>query len=56
MSPLTYNVAELAAVLQISESKVRRMVKAGQLPVLAIPGRTLFARAAIDAWLQGRAA
>ena len=52
MDALTYTVAELAKVLGISESHVRRLAKAGRLPVLSIPGRTLFARAAIDSWLR----
>lgn len=52
MSGLTYTVAELADALGVSESHVRRMAKAGDLPVLNIPGRTLFARAAIEAWLR----
>lgn len=52
MARLTYNVPELAAVLGISPSHVRRLAKAGRLPVLSIPGRTLFARAAIHAWMR----
>lgn len=53
---LTYTVADLAEVLGISESHVRRLAKAGDLPVLAIRGRTLFSRSAIDAWIAMSAA
>ena len=53
---LTYTVAELAEELGISKSHVRRLAKAGDLPVLAIRGRTLFARAAIEAWIARSAA
>lgn len=54
MSRLTYTAAELATELGISETHVRRMAKRGDLPVLPIPGRLLFSRVAIAAWLEGR--
>lgn len=56
MTALTYTVAELAEALGISERHLRRLAKAGDIPVLNIPGRTLFSRAAIDAWLARSAA
>lgn len=54
MPGLTYTAEELATELGISKSHVYRMARAGDLPVLAIPGRTLFARAAIDRWIDAQ--
>lgn len=56
MAGLTYTVSELAPLLGISERHLRRMVKDGLIPVLDIPGRTLFSRVAIEAWLARSAA
>ena len=51
--PLTYNIAQAAQVLQISERKVRQMIAAGVLPLVPHTGRRrLISRKRLAEWLD----
>lgn len=51
MEPLVYTVAQAAEVLQCSDRHVRRLVKAGRLPVVYLGDRPMIPRRALEAWL-----
>lgn len=50
--PRVHSVADVSTILQISDDTVRRMVESGALPRVAVPGRTLIPRWAIDALVE----
>lgn len=51
-----YSVREVAERLGMSERQVARMIAAGDLPSMKIGRRRLIQRAAITAWMAGKAA
>lgn len=48
---LAYSADELAPLLGVSPSHLRRMARQGQVPNVTLGGRIVFPVAAIDRWL-----
>jgi excisionase family DNA binding protein len=49
VEPLTYSIAECAAVLKVSRRTVSNAIHNGQLPAVRIGGRVLISRAVVAA-------
>ena len=49
---LTYTVAEAAALLGISESHARRLIRKGEFPVIQLGGRYVVPRVALEAMCE----
>lgn len=53
VEPLAYSVAETAAALGVSQDSVRRLIREGELPTIAlIGGRCVIPIRAIEAYLD----
>jgi excisionase family DNA binding protein len=48
----TYNVGEMATILDLSEDAVRKLLRAGKLPGRRIGGVWRVHRGAFDAWVE----
>jgi len=49
VEPLTYSIAEAAAVLSVSRRTVSNAIRDGQIPAVRIGGRVLISRAVLAA-------
>lgn len=52
MEPLVLTIAQAAEALQCSTRHVRRLIKAGRLPSVALGDRLVIPRRALEAWLE----
>ena len=52
VEPLAYSVAETAAALGVSQDSVRRLIREGALPTIALIGRCVIPIRAIEAYLD----
>jgi excisionase family DNA binding protein len=50
---LAYSIRETCTALSIGKTKIFAMIKAGELPVVRIGGRTLVPASSLQALLQG---
>ncbi len=51
--PVRYSVAELAALLGLSDESIYRGIRRNQIPHLRIGRRLVLPKVAIDDWLRG---